>query len=88
MTPRPDGDPAAPPGEPDEGERERRLRRLSRRLQAGGAVFLAIALLGLVPGAISSVFPAFGERAAVAVWLVAPALGVGLLAVAALRLRR
>jgi hypothetical protein len=71
-----------------EAERARRLRRLSTLVQAGGAVFLAVATLGLLPRIVSAWFPAFGPKASVAVWFLAPAVTIALLVVAALRLRR
>jgi hypothetical protein len=76
-----------PPDE-DDPERARRLQRLSRYVQAGGVVFLAVVSLGLLPTILAASSPALGERAAMAVWLVAPAIPVGLLVVAALRLPR
>lgn len=92
---------AAPPREPDrapadprdpggfaEEERARAVRTLSRRLQAGGAVFLAVVSLGLLPAVLSSVSPGLGRAASVAAWIAAPAVGLALLVFAALRLRR
>jgi hypothetical protein len=69
-------------------ERARRLRRLSRFLQAGGIVFLAVVSLGLLPTILSASYPAAGAKAAVAVWILAPAVPIGLLVVAAFRLPR
>jgi hypothetical protein len=71
-----------------EAERARRLRRFWGLVQAGGAVFLAVTALGLLPTILASWFPGLGPRASTAVWLVAPVLPIALLAVAALRLRR
>jgi hypothetical protein len=79
--------PGAPPEEPDQ-ERARRLRRVARMLQAGGIAFLVVVSLGLLPTIASSVSPALGRWLSVAVWFAAPAVGVGLLVVAAVRLRR
>ncbi len=83
--PRPDEDPAA--GLSDE-ERARIARRLSRLLQAGGAAFLAVVSLGLLPGILSTSSPALGRAASIAVWVIAPAVPIALLVFAALRLRR
>lgn len=74
--------------EAEEAERARRARRVLFLLQAGGVVFLAVVALGLLPRILSAVSPALGRSAAEAVWIVAPLLGLGLLAFAALRLRR
>jgi hypothetical protein len=71
-----------------EEERARAKRTLLHRFQAGGIVFLAVVVLGLLPAAIAKVAPELGRAAAVAVWFVAPVLGVGLLVFALLRLRR
>ena len=83
---------AREPG-PDESpeaaaERARRLRRVSRFLQAGGIAFLAVVSLGLLPTILSATFPAAGAKAAVAVWILAPAIPIALLVVAAIRLPR
>lgn len=83
--PAPGGDPAA--GLTDE-ERARATRTLVRRLQAGGIAFLAVVCLGLLPELLSREWPALGRAATVAIWIVAPAIPIGLLAFAALRLRR
>jgi hypothetical protein len=72
----------------EEAERTRRLRRLSALVQAGGAVFLAVAALGLLPRILAAWFPGIGPRAATAAWILAPILPLALLGVAALRLRR
>ncbi len=69
-------------------ERARATRRLVVRLQAGGIVFLAVVVLGLLPSAIAKVAPQLGGPASVAAWLVAMALGAGLLVFALLRPRR
>ncbi len=74
-------------GEPPD-ERVRRLRRVSAFLQAGGIAFLAVVSLGLLPTILAASFPAAGEKAAVAVWIVAPAVPIALLVVAAFRLPR
>ena len=79
--------------EPDESpeaeaERARRVRRFWRLLQAGGIVFLAVVSLGLLPTILAASYPAAGERAAVAIWVLAPAIPIGLLVVAAFRLPR
>jgi hypothetical protein len=72
----------------EEAERARRLRRVWALVQAGAIVFLAVTSLGLVPTILSSFLPDLGPRAAVAVYVLAPAVPLGLLVVAALRLRR
>ncbi len=69
-------------------ERTRAKRRLLHRLQAGGIVFLAVVVLGLLPAAIAKVAPELGRSAAVVVWFVAPVLGAALVVFALLRLRR
>ncbi len=79
--------PDEPPEIPDE-ERERVTRAILRRLQWGGAVFLAVVALGLLPAWLSQRWPELGRFAAVAIWIVAPVLGIGLLVLAAFRLRR
>ncbi len=81
----PEHDPAA---ELTEEERARATRRLVHRLLAGGIVFLAVVVLGVLPAALSRMSPALGRAAAVAAWFVAPSLGLGLLVFALLRLRR
>jgi hypothetical protein len=72
----------------DDAERERRSRRVVRALQAGAIVFLAMVALGLIPEAVARLSPAQGEKAALLVWFVAPAIPLALIVVAALRLRR
>ncbi len=81
----PEQDPAA---ELTEEERARATRRLVHRLLWGGIVFLAVVVLGLLPAALATAWPAAARAASVAVWLVAPALGIALLVFALLRLRR
>lgn len=81
----PERDPAA---DLTEEERARARRTLARRLQAGGIVFLVVVSLGLLPSILARTWPALGAPASVAAWLVAPAITVGLLVFAALRLRR
>ncbi len=76
------------PPELDEEERRRVRRKLVAALQAGGIVFLAVAALGLVPRWLADSHPALAHAAAVAAWILAPLLGLALLVVAALRLRR
>ncbi len=71
-----------------EAERARRARRFAAYAQAGGLTFLAVVSLGLLPAILSASYPAAGERAAVLVWIVTPAIPIGLLVVAALRLPR
>jgi hypothetical protein len=71
-----------------DAERARRRRRFSAYAQAGGAAFLAVVSLGLLPSIVASAYPAAGERLAVAVWVAAPALPIALLVVAAFRLPR
>jgi hypothetical protein len=81
--------PREPPDSPElEAERARRLRRFSAYAQAGGAAFLGVVSLGMLPTIIASVYPAAGERLAVAVWVLAPAIPIVLLVVAAFRLPR
>jgi hypothetical protein len=77
-----------PAEELSEAERGRALRKLSRLLQAGGMVFLAVVSLGLLPAVLSTVWPALGRAATFAIWVVAPTIPIGLLVFAALRLRR
>jgi hypothetical protein len=88
---------AAPQGAPGEErgfaagtdlERARRARRLSAWVQAGGIGFLAVVSLGLLPTILAASFPAAGEKAAVAIWVLAPAIPIALLVVAAFRLPR
>ncbi len=71
-----------------EAERARRARRFWAYAQAGGIAFLAVVSLGLLPAVLSESYPAAGEQAALLVWIVAPAIPIGLLVVAALRLPR
>ena len=71
-----------------DAERARRLRRFSAWAQAGGIGFLAVVSLGLLPSIIAAAYPALGERAALAVWIAAPAIPIALLVVAAFRLPR
>jgi hypothetical protein len=71
-----------------EAERARRLRRFAAYAQAGGLAFLAVVSLGLLPTILAASYPAAGERAAVLVWVVTPAIPIALLVVAALRLPR
>ena len=79
-------------GDPDspelEAERARRRRRFFAWAQAGGIAFLAVVSLGLLPTILAAVYPAAGERAAIAVWIAAPAISIALLVVAAFRLPR
>jgi hypothetical protein len=85
----PDGDRDAPPDSPElEEERRRRLRRFSAYAQAGLAAFLAVVSLGLLPTILSASYPAAGERTAVLVWVLTPAIPITLLVVAAFRLPR
>lgn len=86
--PRPEPDRYArdPWGELTDEERARAKRTLLHRLQAGGLAFLAVVVLGLLPAALSG--SPLGGFARVAVWFVAPAIPVGLLVFALLRLRR
>ncbi len=71
-----------------EEERSRATRTLVHRLQAGGIAFLAVVCLGFLPKVLSREWPALGHAANVAIWIVAPAIPLGLLVYAALRLRR
>ncbi len=88
--------PREPPAQPEhdpfdeltEEERARAKRTLVHRLLAGGIVFLAVVVLGLLPAALSRMAPELGRIAAIAAWFVAPVLGMGLLVFALLRLRR
>jgi hypothetical protein len=87
----PDRDPVDPQLEDSpelEAERARRARRFWAYAQAGGIAFLAVVSLGLLPAILSASYPAAGERAAVLVWIVTPAIPITLLVVAALRLPR
>jgi hypothetical protein len=87
----PDRDPAAPQLEDSpelEAERARRARRFAAYAQAGGLVFLAVASLGLLPTILAASYPAAGERAAILVWIVTPAIPIALLVVAAFRFPR
>ncbi len=77
-----------PAGEIPDEERARAARRLSRLLQAGGMAFLAVVSLGLLPGILSSAWPALERAASFAIWIVAPAIPIALLVFAASRLRR
>jgi len=81
----PDRDPAA--GLTD-AERARAVRKLVRRLQAGGIAFLAVVCLGFLPAVLGAEWPAIGRIATFAVWIVAPAIPIGLLVFAAFRLPR
>jgi hypothetical protein len=81
----PDRDPAE--GLPD-AERARIAGALLRRLQWGAAAFVAVLCLGMLPAVLSRWWPALGHLAGFAVWIAAPALVVGLIVFAALRLRR
>jgi hypothetical protein len=71
-----------------DAERARAIRTLVRRLQAGGIAFLAVVCLGLLPAVLSTEWPALGHAATFAVWIVAPAIPIGLLVFAAFRLPR
>jgi hypothetical protein len=71
-----------------EAERARAVRTLVHRLQAGGIAFLAVVCLGLLPAVLSTEWPALGHAATFAIWVVAPAIPIGLLVFAASRLRR
>jgi hypothetical protein len=84
----PPGSGRDPLDEVPEAEREARLRRLSRLLQAGGAVFLGVVALGLLPAVLAQAWPALGRPASIAVWVVAPLVTLALLVFAAFRLRR
>jgi hypothetical protein len=90
--PEPRQTPGAPPPDPaadvTDEELARAKRRLLNRLQAGGIVFLAVIVLGMLPAALASRWPELGRAASVAAWFVGPALGVALLVFAVLRLRR
>ncbi len=81
-----------PAEEPDspalDAERARRARRFSAWVQAGGIAFLAVVSLGLLPTILAASYPAAGEKAAVAIWVLAPAVPIALLIVAAFRLPR
>jgi hypothetical protein len=88
--------PGDPPGGPDRDpaagltgeERARAVRRLVRRLQAGGIAFLAVVCLGFLPAVLATEWPALGRVATFGVWVVAPAIPIGLLVFAAFRLPR
>ena len=69
-------------------ERARATRRLVHRLQVGGIAFLAVVVLGMLPALLSTRWPELGRAASVAVWFLAPAIGVSLLVFAVIRLRR
>ena len=88
--PRPDPERYArdPWAELTDDERARAKRTLLHRLLAGGAAFLAVVVLGLVPAALSGTWPSLGRAATLAVLVLAPAIAVGLLVFALLRLRR
>ena len=88
MVPGPGQEGRDPAEELTEAERARALRTLSRRLQAGGMAFLAVVSLGLLPAVLSTVWPSLGHAATFAIWVIAPAIPIGLLVFAALRLRR
>ena len=60
---------------------------VGRLLQLGGLVFLVVVSLGLLPRALRDAHPEAARLASVAAWVVAPALGIGLLLLSALRLR-
>ncbi len=82
------GSPERPESPEEAAERVRRLRRFSTWAQAGGIVFLAVVSLGLLPTVIGAAFPALGPKAALAAYVLAPAIPIALLVVAAIRLRR
>jgi hypothetical protein len=71
-----------------EAERSRRARRFAAFAQAGGIAFLAVVSLGLLPTILAGSYPGLGEKAAVAVWIIAPAVPIALLVVAAFRFPR
>jgi hypothetical protein len=71
-----------------EAERVRRVRRFSAYAQAGGLAFLAVVSLGLLPTILGASDPAAGARLAILVWVLGPAIPIGLLVVAAFRLPR
>ena len=88
-------DPRAPapegnePSSPElDAERARRARRFAAYAQAGGIAFLAVVALGLLPTILAASYPAAGEKAAIAIWVAAPAIPIALLVVAAFRLPR
>jgi hypothetical protein len=76
------------PAEEADEERARRLRRAWGLVQAGGMVFLVVAMMGLLPAILGEWSPGLGRRATVAVLILAPAVPIALLVVVALRLRR
>ncbi len=69
-------------------ERARASARLVHRLLVGGIAFLAVVVLGMLPALLSKESPALGRTAALGIWIVAPAIPLGLLVVAGMRLRR
>jgi tetratricopeptide (TPR) repeat protein len=66
----------------------RRRREGMRMLQLGGALFLAVVALGLVPPLVGRGFPGAGRAAAAAVWLFALLVPVALLLWSGVRLAR
>jgi tetratricopeptide (TPR) repeat protein len=66
----------------------RRRREGIRMLQLGGALFLAVVGLGLVPSAVGQAFPRAGRAAVAAVWLFALLVPVGMLLWSGVRLSR
>jgi len=66
----------------------RRRREGIRMLQMGGALFLSVVALGLVPSLVGRTFPQAASAAATAVWLFALLVPVGLLLWSAVRLSR
>ncbi len=83
MEPRPER-----PPEISDADRERIRRQLAVRLLWSGIAFLAVVALGLVPGMLEGTSPGAARIASVAAWILAPAIGIALIVVAALRLRR
>ncbi len=79
--------PDEPPEISDE-ERARIRRAIGRRMLWGGIAFLAVVVLGMVPGIVNRVSPAAARVTAVAAWIVAPLIAIAVLVVAALKLRR
>ncbi len=69
-------------------ERARAKRRLLHRFQVSLIAFLVVVALGLLPAALSHGWPALGRAASIAAWILAPALPIGLVVFALLRLRR